>query len=1401
MKKILGLDLGTTSIGWAYIHEAENEKEASSIQKLGVRVTPLTTDEQINFEKGKPITTNAGRTASRSARRNLQRYKLRRSHLISILKENQIITDNTLLTENGNKTTFETYALRNKAASEQVSLDELARVLLMINKKRGYKSSRKVNNTEEGQLIDGMSIAKQLYEEQLTPGQLSLQLLKEGKKKLPDYYRSDLNQELSLVWDYQKKFYPEILTNSFRETIQGKGAKATSTLFWVTYNFNTAENKGSREDKKLQNYTWRVEALTQRLTKEQVASVITDINSQIYNSSGYLGAISDRSKELYFNQWTVGQYLYKQLEVNPHTRLKNQVFYRQDYLDEFERIWSIQSKYYEAILSNSLKEEIRDTIIFYQRKLKSKKGEISFCELEQETKNINGKPKTIGPRVVPKSSPLFQEFKIWQQLHNVTIRNKETNETLFLAEEQKAHLFKELNLKGKLSNAEVLKLIENKPKKWELNYTELEGNNTNKALYNAYLSILDDAGYNVSNELKIKLNKDEIELKDLDVDADDIKEMVCTIFTDLGINTDILDFDATLEGKAFEQQASYQLWHLLYSYEEDDSHTGLDTLYKLLQTKFNFSPDQAKYLGNIVFQEDYGNLSAKAIRKIFPHLLHNNYSTACELAGYKHSKHSLTKEENEQRELKDRLSILTKNSLRNPVVEKILNQMINVINTLIDGENLKLTEQGKAPDFRFDEIRIELARELKKNAKEREELTKSITQSKSDHEKIIKLLRKEDGILNPTRNDIIRYKLYQELKNNGYKDLYTNQYIERKDIFTKIYDIEHIIPQSRLFDDSFSNKTLVRREINLKKGNQTAYDFILSEYGEDKAQEYFTRITNLSQLAPSEGISKSKYKKLLMKEEQIGEGFIERDLRETQYIAKKAKAILFEITRQVVSTSGNITDRLRDDWGLINVMKELNIQKYRDAGLTEFIEMKDGNKKEIIKDWTKRNDHRHHAMDALTVAFTKHNHIQYLNNLNARKNTSDKKHSNIIAIEAKETHLRVDEFGNKKRIFNEPIPNFRTVAKLHLERVLVSHKAKNKVVTKNINKAKGAKGAQQTLTPRGQLHKETVYGKIRQYVTEIVKVGSKFDKETIQKVSNPTFQKLLLQRLESNNNDPKKAFGGKNALSKTPIYINLEQNIKVPEEVKLVWLEDDYTIRKDITPELKIEKVIDQGIKRILENRLKEYNGNLKAAFTDLEKNPIWLNKEKGIAIKRVTISGVKNALPLHSKKDHFGQPILDKKGHEIAVDFINTGNNHHVAIYEDKNGKLQESVVSHFEAVGRVNQQLPIIGKTHNQHLGWKFLFTMKQNELFLFSSDDFNPHEIDLFDKENYELISKHLFRVQKFTIKDYFFRHHLETNVEDTSSLKNTTWKREGLNGITNILKVRTNHLGEIIHIGEY
>ncbi len=1419
-RKILGLDLGTNSIGWAVVNEAENENEMSSIVKLGVRVNPLTVDEQQNFEKGKPITTNADRTLKRGMRRNLQRYKLRREHLVETLKSYGFISDDTVLAETGNRSTFETYRLRAKAATECITLEEFARVLLMINKKRGYKSSRKAKNEEEGQLIDGMEVAKRLYDENLTPGQLMLQLLEAGKKNMPDFYRSDLQAEFDHIWEFQKQFYPDILTDALKQELNNKNEKQTWAICATPFNIVGIKRETKGEELKKENCRWRVNSLSQQMDLEQLAVVLQKVNGQMKNSSGYLGTISDRSKELYFNKQTVGQFQMEQLDKNPNYSLRNQVFYRQDYLDEFEKLWETQAQFHPE-LTPERKKAVRDIAIFYQRPLKSCKGLINYCELESRQIDIivegKKKTKTVGCRVCPKSSPLFQEFKIWQILNNVMLTGKikqTVTRDLFgtttaadygkrpLTQEEKETLFAELNIKDKLSKTEALKLLFTNWKDLDLNFKDLEGNRTNSALFKAYQTIIAMSGHGEHDFAKMK--------------EKDVMEIVKAVFQTLGIRTDILQFDPTLEGDAFEKQPFYRFWHLLYSYEGDKSKIGNESLIRKLEKDYGFG-EYAPIVANVVFQPDYGSLSTKAMRKILPYMKEGTeYSVACEYAGYRHSKRSLTREELDNKELKDRLDILPRNSLRNPVVEKILNQMINVVNQVVE-------TYGKP-----DEIRIELARELKKSAKEREELSKAINKNTAEHEEYRKILQSEFGIQNVSRTDITRYKLYKELEKNGYKTLYSGTYIPREKLFSKEFDIEHIIPQAKLFDDSFSNKTLEARSVNLEKSNSTAYDYVLSK-DRSGAEDYKARVESLFKDGV---ISKTKYKKLLMREEDIPSGFIERDLRDTQYIAKKAREILESLVREVVATTGSITDRLRDDWQLVDVMKELNFEKYNRLGLTEVIEDKDGRRLYRIKDWTKRNDHRHHAMDALTIAFTKRSYIQYLNYLNARvqKGAEEKnidldyvelgnldkmskadRTAAVYGIERKE--MERDNHGKLRFKAPMPLRDFRAEAKRQLENVLVSIKAKNKVVTRNVNttKRRGGTNKKVQLTPRGQLHNETVYGRIRQYATKEEKVGSNFDYAKIETVATKRYREALLNRLFEFDGDAKKAFTGKNSLANNPIYVDAMQTEKVPERVKTVTFEPVYTIRKEISKDLKVEKVVDANIRRILTQRLKEHGNDAAKAFSNLDENPIWLNKAKGIRIKRVTIdSGLNSPEPLHAKRDHLGNLILDADGNKHPTDYVNTSNNHHVAIYRDADGNLQDNTVSFYEATARATVGLPVIDREYNRDKGWQFLFTMKQNEYFVFPNKEtgFDPNEIDLRNPDNYALISPNMYRLQKMSrvahgnsvSREYVFRHHLETTIN--SDIKDLTFKKIcSLPPLDGVVKVRVNHVGQIVDVGEY
>nr|WP_303741269.1 hypothetical protein [uncultured Duncaniella sp.] len=201
-----------------------------------------------------------------------------------------------------------------------------------------------------------------------------------------------------------------------------------------------------------------------------------------------------------------------------------------------------------------------------------------------------------------------------------------------------------------------------------------------------------------------------------------------------------------------------------------------------------------------------------------------------------------------------------------------------------------------------------------------------------------------------------------------------------------------------------------------------------------------------------------------------------------------------------------------------------------------------------------------------------------------------------------------------------------------------------------------------------------------------------------------------------------------------------------------------------------------------------------------------------------MTITGPTEVEPLHSKRDHLGNEMRDADGRTIPTDFINTGNNHHIAIYRDASGNLQERVMSFFEATARACAQppLPVIDKDYRKCDGWEFLFTMKRNEYFVFPRYEsvvdsstgqekliktFDPKAVDLLDRDNYAKISPNLFRVQKLASKYYVFRHHLETNVDDVKELRDITWKRiQTIKLMDEAVKVRIDNLGRIVAVGE-
>ena len=134
MKKILGLDIGTNSIGWAYLHEPESDMEKYQIVRIGSRIIPLSPDESDEFTKGNVISKNANRTLMRGMRRTQQRYKLRKSELNKLFKEWNISVSEELFNLNA----LQLYGLRDQALSKQITKEEFARLLFQFNQKRGY---------------------------------------------------------------------------------------------------------------------------------------------------------------------------------------------------------------------------------------------------------------------------------------------------------------------------------------------------------------------------------------------------------------------------------------------------------------------------------------------------------------------------------------------------------------------------------------------------------------------------------------------------------------------------------------------------------------------------------------------------------------------------------------------------------------------------------------------------------------------------------------------------------------------------------------------------------------------------------------------------------------------------------------------------------------------------------------------------------------------------------------------------------------------------------------------------------------------------------------------------------------------------------------------------------------
>jgi CRISPR-associated endonuclease Csn1 len=402
---------------------------------------------------------------------------------------------------------------------------------------------------------------------------------------------------------------------------------------------------------------------------------------------------------------------------------------------------------------------------------------------------------------------------------------------------------------------------------------------------------------------------------------------------------------------------------------------------------------------------DYCALSLTAIGKLIPMLLAGRSFKDAETEVYG-SRFSGLQVHDKLPQVREALP-----TLRNPAVERAMTELRKVVNAIV-------RENGKP-----FEIRIELARELKKPRGERQKDTDKVRKREKERISVASRISQEFNISDPGRSLIEKALLYEEC---GGICPYTGLSIRYSSLVNDSeFDIEHIIPRSRFPDNSFQNKTLCHQSMNQLKGNRTPYEMYqgnLEEYEKTLDRIRAWPVKNRGKL------DRFRVGEPGVKDDNTLEGFSSRQLNDTRYTSVAAAKLLAALyggrdlqttegPRQVVfATSGSITAALRSSWGLEAILRELvPPQPGEERGKP-------------------RIDHRHHAIDAITIAATRPPVIQAMARDSAR------------SIDPR-TRPRVPE----------PWKNFVPSIRPHIEQLLVSHRPEHKL--------------------SGELHDETNYGR------------------------------------------------------------------------------------------------------------------------------------------------------------------------------------------------------------------------------------------------------------------------------------------------------------------------------------
>ncbi len=317
----------------------------------------------------------------------------------------------------------------------------------------------------------------------------------------------------------------------------------------------------------------------------------------------------------------------------------------------------------------------------------------------------------------------------------------------------------------------------------------------------------------------------------------------------------------------------------------------------------------------------YARLSHKAMKEIEPYLKQGlTYDKACAAAGLDFQ---VTYTGEKMKYLKGPEINRIINNIQSPVVRRSVDQTVRVINAII--------RKYGSPQA----VNVELSREMSKSFLERKKAEAAMELRHKENVKFCEEIKKL-GVYSPNGEDITRYRLWKD--QNGIC-LYSGEKIPARAMFSKEYEIDHIIPYSISLDDRYQNKVLVKAGENWKKGNRLPYEY----FGHDKTRwaAYENRVESLIK---SDGKKAHLLKKNYTKEDQIE--FTERNLNDTRYATTVVYNMIMQYlylepyncdgkTKQVYAVNGAVTAYLRKRWGL--------------------------NKKD-------RTNDRHHAMDAVVIA-------------------------------------------------------------------------------------------------------------------------------------------------------------------------------------------------------------------------------------------------------------------------------------------------------------------------------------------------------------------------------------------------------------------------------------------------